>query len=220
MKNKEPDFERLSYQLRCPFGDDVEEMADNMFQSNSNMIAQTIYQLKLTDNSQVLEIGFANGKHLSELLQQADNIHYQGVEISADMVKQAIDNNQAWIDKQQANFLQVVENEPLPFAKASFDACFSANTIYFWQKPQEFINEIFDLLKEGGKFAISIIAQEFAQQLPLKQELFNFYQPQTIVNFLQQAGFQQLETHAYTEQATSKFGGVYTRPFFVIIAVK
>ncbi len=220
VNNHSVDFNKLSQQLRCPFGDDAEEMAENMFQTNSNIITTTIKQLKLKANDRVLEVGFANGKHLPSLMEQADNIHYQGVEISADMVTQATVNNQTLVDNQQAKFIQVVENEPLPFAPATFDKIFSANTVYFWHKPQVLINELYQLLTEGGQLAISFIGKEFAEKMPIDQSIFNFYHADEVVSFMEQAGFADVYAHEFSEEATSKFGGVFTRPFFVVKGVK
>ncbi len=235
MQNQRVDFQELSRQLRCPSGDNTSEMADNMFQSNANMIEETINRLALNANvnanrgkpiCNLLEIGFANGKHLPQLIAFADNLHcqinYQGIDISPAMVEEAKQNNQQLLLERAdfINFSLVDEHQPLPFESKQFDICFSANTLYFWQDPQAYVNEIYQLLKTGGQFAVSFINKDFADKLPLDREIFNFYQAEEVAEWLKIAGFKQVSIENFEELTTSKFGGEVLRPCSVVLGFK
>src|SRR5690606_27670480 len=97
--------ETLGKQLRCPSGEHAKQIGENMFLSNSNMIFKAIDLLQIETGSSVLEIGFGNGQHLPYLFGKAQNLHYTGVDISEEMVKEATQNNIDLVNQKKAEFI-------------------------------------------------------------------------------------------------------------------
>ncbi|MFT3994719.1 MAG: class I SAM-dependent methyltransferase [Dysgonomonas sp.] len=212
--------EWLGKQLRCPSGKEAKEIGENMFQSNHNMILESINHLALSSDTHILEIGFGNAKHLSYLFNKEKQLKYYGIDISKEMVDEAEKNNDSFVRNEKAVFQQVCGNGLLSFENETFHSCFTINTIYFWQNPQFHFDEIYRVLKEKGLFVISFIEQSFGQRLPFTQKDFIFYEIDTVEAFLHRSGFQQIETYQLVEDAISKNGQKVIRPFVIMTATK
>lgn len=210
----------LGKQLRCPSGEQAKQIGENMFLSNSNMIFKAIDLLQIEPDSSVLEIGFGNGQHLPYLFKKAQNLHYTGVDISEEMIKEATQNNIDLVNQKKAEFIGVQPSEKLSFTNNSFNYCFTVNTIYFIEKPIEYFRLIFDFLKPNGKIAIGFIAKDFGEKLAFTQEGFTFYTSETITKWLSDIGFTTVETFNFTEDTTTKDGQKVNRPFGIITAQK
>lgn len=207
-------MDELARQLRCPSGPYAREVGDNMFQSNFNMICKAIDALKVTENGQVLEIGFGNGKHLPYLLSQATGLSYRGVDISEVMVQEATDNNHS----ENAQFFLTDGSGALNFSDRTFDACFTVNTLYFWGNVPLQLAEIRRVLKSSGKFTMAFIEQEFGRRLPFTQTGFTFYGKEELSRHLLSAGFSNVSYEDFTEDVLSKDGQPVVRPFTVLTA--
>lgn len=216
----EYDSRYLSKQLRCPTGAEARRVGENMFQSNSNMIFETINVLNIRPHAKVFEIGFGNGMHLSYLFEKEDTLIYEGVDISQAMVEEANLNNNALVKFGKAVFRQTVESESLPISDSSFNYCFSVNTLYFWNNPQNYFDEIYRILLDEGKIAITFIAKSFGQKLSFTQTGFTFYEIDEVEAFLYKSGFGNIQAVLLTENAISKDGQEVVRPFVIITATK
>jgi|SRR5690606_11192406 len=213
--------ETLAKQLRCPSGEYAKQIGENMFLSNSNMIFKAIDLMQVdTGLSSVLEIGVGNGKHLPYLFEKAQDLQYIGVDISEEMVKEAIQNNINLVNKKIAEFIVVQPDEKLPFKRAYFDFCFTVNTIYFIENPIEYFHSVFEYLKPNGKLVIGFIAKEFGEKLDFTQEGFTFYSTETIMQWLSDIGFTAIEIFDFTEDTTSKDGQKVNRPIYFVTAQK
>ncbi|CAM4142831.1 MULTISPECIES: class I SAM-dependent methyltransferase [Flavobacterium] len=76
------DYKELASQLRNPSGENGTEMGHVMNETNMTMTKETISNLSLVDNDIVLELGHGNGHHIKDLLTQATNLSYIGLDIS------------------------------------------------------------------------------------------------------------------------------------------
>lgn len=207
-------MDELARQLRCPSGPYAREVGDNMFQSNFNMICKTIDALSVTENAQVLEIGFGNGKHLSYLFSRAAGLSYRGVDISEIMVQEAKDNN----NSESARFFLTDGSGKLDFPDKTFEACFTVNTLYFWEDIPLQLTEIRRVLKPSGRFTMAFIEQEFGRRLPFTQTGFTFYGKDELNRHLVPAGFSNVSFEDFTENVLSKDGQPVVRPFTVLTA--
>lgn len=214
------DFSELSKQLRCPSGEHAKEVGDNMFQSNGNMIFTTINSLALENQSIILEIGFGNGKHLPRLFSTAENLSYTGIDISSAMVDEAIANNQPLVTTGKAQFEQVDGSGTLHFPDSNFSHCFTANTLYFWEHPQQHFDAIFRVLQPDGIFALAFVEKKFGEQLPFTKSEFTFYEKEQVEVFMQNAGFRETHCHTYSEETQSKDGQKVNRPFLILVGRK
>ncbi len=211
----ENNMDELARQLRCPSGPYAREVGDNMFQSNFNMICKAIDGLNITGNEQILEIGFGNGKHLSYLLSRAPQLSYRGVDISEAMVQEAAENNTS----ENTRFFLTDGSGQLDFSSETFDACFTVNTLYFWQDVPLQLAEIRRVLKPSGRFTLAFIEQEFGRRLPFTQTGFTFYGKEELSRHLRSAGFSEIDYEDFTEEVFSKDGQAVVRPFTVLTAL-
>ncbi len=207
-------MDELGRQLRCPAGEDARQVGDMMYASNANMITQTIDALHITGKSDVLEIGFGNGRHLPYLLARATGINYRGVDISAAMMAEATAHNPV----ENVQFFLIDGSGKLNFPDVAFDACFTVNTLYFWPDVPLQLAEIRRILRPSGQFSMGFIEPEFGSQLPFAQTGFIFYAKEELSAHLRHAGFSAIQYRDFTEQVKSKDGREIMRPFTVLTA--
>ncbi len=210
----------LGQQLRCPSGTDAPKIGEIMFESNCNMIFKTIDILNIEPNTSTFEIGFGNGKHLPHLFNKKKALTYHGLEISLAMIKEATSNNKALVSNGEVQFKHMYDDKALKEININFDYCFSVNTLYFWKNPQFYFNEIYRVLKLGGKIAITFIPKYFGEQLAFTQNEFLFYESDEVESFLCTSGFSDIESIKLTENAISKDGQNIIRPFIITTALK
>ncbi len=210
------DLNEVANQLRCPSGQAGEELAEIMFKSNSNMIYKTVDRLQLYQNDAVLEIGFGSAKHLPYIFSTAQNISYDGVEISPLMMEMAAKVKES-LEHEHIEFTLTEELNTLPYSDKAFNHCFSVNTVYFWSDPVKYFTEIYRVLKPGGSIALSYIREDFAQQQPFaKEDVFHFYRTEWLIRIMTNIGYSHIERWQYIENTLDKLGNKVIRPFVVL----
>ena len=214
------DYLALGRQLRCPEGTLAQEIGDYLFVSNRNMIEKTIDTLALAQDDHVLEIGFGNGKHLPYLFCKAKDIHYTGVELSAEMIRQAKANNNVFIRQKRAVFLKENTKEALSFLPSSFHAYFSVNTYYFINDLKCHFQQVYSYLIQGGKLCLGYIDKAFGERMPFTKEGFTFYSHKELEDMLLSVGFTNFRVHSFTEDIAGRGNRNITRPFYVAMANK
>lgn len=218
--NDKIDFDEYGKQLRCPSGKYANEVAENMYLTNSNMINKTIDTLHIQPLSKILEIGFGNAKHLSGMFEKYQGINYRGVDISEAMVTEATLINTVHIVNNKAIFNLVTGDGALNMESNYFDCCFTVNTIYFWKNVLFQLHEIYQALLTGGMLAVSLFEKRYGEKLPFAKTGFRFYEISEIETFLGEAGFSNIESFKYTELITSSTGKQIVRPFVVVTGQK
>src|SRR5690349_11633365 len=86
---KEFDSKTLACQLRHPEGELGIKVGENMNKGNRLMNVETIRQLQVADNDNILEIGMGNGFFVKDILGAAENVRYSGCDFSETMIKEA-----------------------------------------------------------------------------------------------------------------------------------
>lgn len=212
MEMTEENLRELASQLGKPQGNIGEQVAKNMFETNIGMIRHSIQSLSVQPGNKILEIGHGNGEHLKQLLESAPSLLYYGLEISDLMHQHAQSANREFIQQKKAEFIQY-DGNLLPFEEASFDRIFSVNTIYFWKKPAEFMQELYRVLKPGGILCLTFALKDFMQKLPFVQYGFQLYNIQDVEALAKNAGFNDIKVLTQTETVTSKAGELVEREF-------
>jgi ubiquinone/menaquinone biosynthesis C-methylase UbiE len=101
----------------------------------------------------VLEIGSGPGYLGLEWLSRTSNSTLTGLEISQDMVDQARRNAAEYRFSERATYVQGT-GAKLPFPDASFDGVITASSLHEWDNPTETLQEIWRVLKPGGRLLV------------------------------------------------------------------
>ncbi len=211
----EEQLKALASQLSCPIGEDGVKTADMMHFSNIGMTRSTIKSLTLNIQDRVLELGHGNGHHIPEILSQKDRISYYGLEISELMNKEASLFNK----KAQASF-QLYDGENIPYGDNYFTKIMTVNTLYFWRNPTHLLNEIYRVLRSGGKFSCTFAPKDFMEKLPFTKFIFELYDRDKIEKLIQSSDFKKIEFQEHTEQILSKDGQSLERNYTIALLEK
>ena len=137
-------------QLGNPEGELGLAVIERVYESNSKASLQAVSQLGLQPNSRVLEIGFGNGRMVPEVVCQAENVLYSGLDRSPTMVAEARRYNATLVAAGRAAFY-LGSAEHMPFPECSFDCVFSIGVAHFWSAPTMALSEIRRVLRPGGQ---------------------------------------------------------------------
>lgn len=210
----ERELQELAAQLRLPDGPQGISVAKQMNETNLGMISATIDALHLRPNDVVLEIGHGNGDHVGRLFHREDSIRYYGLELSPLMHEEAIARNSSHVDTGKAAF-HWYEGETFPFANATIDKVFSVNTLYFWDKPDELMQEVRRVLQDDGSFIITFVSAKTLQELRFTKYGFNAYTEELFVQLAAENRFEVEDLTGKTEQIKSNAGEFVEREFHV-----
>ena len=137
-------------QLGNPEGEIGLAVMERVYESNAKSSVNAVATLGLNPSSQVLEIGFGNGRMVPEIVKQAENIRYAGLDRSPTMVAEAGRFNATLVSAGRASFY-LGSAEHMPFADDSFDCVFSIGVAHFWSAPSLALSEIRRVLRQGGR---------------------------------------------------------------------
>jgi ubiquinone/menaquinone biosynthesis C-methylase UbiE len=116
----------------------------------------TLSELRAQPGERVLEVGFGPGVDVRRLLRcVGEEGHVAGVDVSAEMVRQARARNRAAARAGRADLRQGSVGA-LPFAELSFDAAYSVNSAFFWPDLEAGLREIRRVLRDGGRALVAV----------------------------------------------------------------
>lgn len=213
--NDETQLMEIAKQLSCPSGEYGIMTARNMASHNNNMISEAILALNLKDKQRVLEIGPGGGEHVPNVLRQAKSLRYYGVDISELMVAESIKANLELTDSGQATFT-LANGKTLAFFNEFFDCGFTVNTIYFWNEPKAYAQEIMRVLKPGGLFSVAFAPKNFMEKLPFTKYTFQLYSLEEAHALFVSAGFVIINSDSHLETITSNAGQTIDREFIIL----
>lgn len=218
-KNASIESRYLSEQLRCPKGEMGKELGQIMYDSNKNMVASSIAALKITKRNRILEIGPGNGQHLGELLGRGSDTRYFGLDISETMIAEAKQINKKFIEGRKALF-ELYNGRTIPFVHNFFDRILTVNTIYFWDAPKLFLNELHRVLKPGGTIVITFVDADTMRSLPFVDDSFELYDIPRSTKLVSGHGFAHIDIQTETERIPSKDGTTLDREYLVVTLQK
>lgn len=213
------DLKSLARQLSNPTGEEGKEVARLMNEGNIEMTKAAIEALQLKFGQTVLELGHGNADHLKLILDQAEYLNYFGVDISETMKSEAERINAKFIELRTA-FFTLYDGLKLPFKDKTFDAILTVNTIYFWQEPEQLINEIYRVLKPGGCCSIAFGQKEYMEDLPFVQYGFELYGNDELKDLVARSEFALEEIKQYEDEVMSKTGERVKRKYGVALLIK
>jgi SAM-dependent methyltransferase len=144
-------------QLANPEGAVGLAVAEWLNETNKQANARSIVQLGVEAGNHVLEIGFGNGHTVPDVIAQAADVRYSGVDISPTMVAEASAFNATLVAAGRASF-HLASAERMPFADDSFDRAFSIGVIHFWTEPGAPLAELRRVMRPGGSMLMGCLA--------------------------------------------------------------
>jgi ubiquinone/menaquinone biosynthesis C-methylase UbiE len=106
-----------------------------------------------------LEIGHGPGYLGLEWLKQTENTTLTGLDISPDMHTLAKHNAQEYGFADRTQY-HLGNCDQLPFADCAFDAVFTNGSLHEWSNPGSAFDEIWRVLKPGGRYFISDLRRD------------------------------------------------------------
>ena len=158
----------------------------NVLNTDLNSLVKQIIDPKINDN--ILEIGFGSGKLIHEIAKTTTEGIIEGIDLSDTMLNQASKINKQYISSGIVK-LQKGECINLPYDNESFDKLCSVNTLYFLEDPDKCFQEMFRVLKHGGKIVIGFRDDKQMKDLNLNRDIFNVYSLNEVVDLLINSGF-------------------------------
>ena len=107
----------------------------------------------------VLEIGPGPGYVGLEWLKNTKGTELKGLDISADMIAMAERNAKEYGLTRRVKYIQSSGNK-MPFDNNMFDAVFTNGSLHEWADPRNTFNEIWRVLKTGGRIFISDLRRD------------------------------------------------------------
>ena len=182
----------LAEQARKPSGWLGKSILQPMFVTGNAALNQFIYELlEVEPGHKLLEVGFGPGVLIKQICEQVPDCKVMGLDFSPTMVKQASLLNKKFIKRYQLTLVDG-NSDDMPFDLEGFDSIFCANTLYFWQPPEPHINEIFRVLKPGGKFVMGFRTGDQIDEMQLHPTIFARYSVEDVKSLLENIGFEKV----------------------------
>lgn|SRR5690606_14069186 len=214
LEQRTHDMKSLSQQLKCPTGEEGRELAHSMFESNKGMIIDSVASLRIKGKNRILELGPGNGAHLPLIFGQASGLKYFGLDVSRDMEEEARMNNKSFIADNRALFSHY-DGQKIPYVHNLFDRILTVNTIYFWERPVVFLNELHRVLKPEGICVITFVEGNFMKKLPFVDGSFKLFDISKFAKLVSETPFRDVDVQTRSERVRSKSGEIVNREFLV-----
>ncbi len=151
--------------------------------------------LPIEEDSQILEIGFGNGRLIHQISMHVDNGRVCGIELSDPMLKEAKKRNRTRIERGIVE-LKKGSVEEIPYDDNQFDIVLTLNSIYFWPDPEQNLKEVHRVLNENGQFYCGIRPKDQMEESSVigdNRDIFkNLYTPDELREFLESGGFREV----------------------------
>ena len=106
------------------------------------------------DHGAALEVGPGPGYVGLEWLKKTTDTTLRALEISPEMIRLAERNAQDYELEERVKYIQG-DAHKMPFDDETFDGVFTNNSLHEWVRPIIILNEIWRVLKSGGRYCIS-----------------------------------------------------------------
>lgn len=155
----------------------------------------------------VLDIGFGAGLIFEELISKVENGEVHGIDFSKDMVNKCQKKFKKKIDAKQLT-LKEANIESIPYTDNYFDIIYTCNTLYFWQNPLDDAQEIFRIIKPGGKLVIGFRSDVEFENIDVDRNIFKIYSKDELTTLLKEAGFSSVDIKTNEEPGMNSYAAI------------
>lgn len=106
-----------------------------------------------------LEIGPGPGYLGLEWLKKTEGTILRGLDISPDMIKIAERNAKEYGYEDRVKYI-TGDSKQIPFGENEIDALFTNGSLHEWSQPKKIFDEIYRVLRPGGKYFISDLRRD------------------------------------------------------------
>ena len=145
------------------------------------------------DGWTILDVGCGGGRTLQRLLERSKGATVYGVDLSDESVTKARQVNADLLGSRV--FVRQGSASELPCDDGMFDLVTAVETVYFWRDLPQCFREVKRVLKPGGLFAILLEDSSPDCVWTRVVEGMTTYSPEQLREFLEQAGFRDVEIH-------------------------
>lgn len=147
---------------------------------------RSIELLELAAPATVLDVGFGQGRAVSELVAAGHTVI--GVDVSETMVSQARARNRSAVADGRAD-LRLGDGVVVPFDDDRADAAFTAHTIYFMADPAATLADVARVLRPGGRFVLACRVGDAPMPAWMDPDVYRIPTIAAIEEMLTTAGF-------------------------------
>jgi ubiquinone/menaquinone biosynthesis C-methylase UbiE len=183
---------KLAEQLRRPSGLCGKLVGLLVSQVNRQANEWTLGLLEIHPTDKVLEVGFGAGLAIAKAATIAAQGWVVGVDFSEAMVQLTRRRNAPAIAAGRVA-LQYGTLPALPYRADAFDRVFAVNVIYYLPEPMASLQELWRVMKPGGRMALFLYAHEdLAKKRFARAGGLRLYTAEEVVQLLTQAGFRRV----------------------------
>jgi ubiquinone/menaquinone biosynthesis C-methylase UbiE len=204
-------------QLGNPEGAVGLAVADWLNENNKQANANTVAALGIEAGNRVLEIGGGSGRTVPDVISQAEDVHYTGIDISPTMVEEASRFNAAMVAAGRASF-HLGSAERMPFTDDSFDRIFSTGVIHFWTDPVVALAEVRRVLRPGGSMLMGCLAPRDAPDFARPEYGFHLRDSGTWDALCRGAGFVSVNAETLESEQLTPSGAPTMRYMIRLLA--
>jgi ubiquinone/menaquinone biosynthesis C-methylase UbiE len=194
-------------------------LAKGMARGHKDFYKNAARIINPTNDDVYLEIGFGSGIFIKKYMSHVSKI--AGIDHSEDMVKLASDINRRLVESGKAEFKQGSASS-LPWADNEFTVVATIETFFFLTEVEKTLNEIFRVLKPGGRLVIEMAYNKddgVEHKRHIKKMNLKLYHAEEIKNLLKNAGFSDIVI-SYYKAFWIPIKGYIVPKGMVVIAIK
>lgn len=181
----------FSQQARKPTGWFGRIIMSRIFdKGNAALNKLMIEEMSLCPDDMVLEVGFGTGKALHQIAKAVPNGQIRGIDFSETMLTLAKKRNAKRIADGSMH-LEQGSFDTVDFTQGSFTKICTANTIYFWEQPEQTAAKLFDVLALNGTLVVAFGDKDDLSKRPLDDNVFQLYGTEEVKSLLATAGFRE-----------------------------
>lgn len=164
-------------------------MLVSMDKEHLPMAEWAMERFELPENGDVIDLGCGGGYNIQRLLKRGFQGKIVGFDISEESVKKARAVNKSELGSQVEIVQGSVEN--MPFPDENFKLATAFETVFFWPDTRKNIQEVFRVLKPGGRFVVINNYGDPDTDWEKKVPCMKRYTAEQIADFMKSAGFEE-----------------------------